>query len=284
MDVWRYSDWYGLGQEVRYSHPHLWHWRDWIIASLNADKGYDRMVLEMLAGDELAPDDPDTVRATGFLARNWDIFNRNVWLASTVEHTSRAFLGLTIQCARCHDHKFDPISQVDYYRLRAFFEPYHVRVDRVPGESDRVKAGLPRAFDDFLDRPTYLFIRGEEIAARHVASAPARDARRAGRRGPHRTGPPAPDRLLPRQAAVRHRRGSGRGRSERRPRPDGRGGGPPTLRAGGEGTGRRRDDSTPRPRPTSQPPPASPIPTTMARSGRRGRGRRAAGPRPAGGR
>ncbi len=172
MDVWRYSDWYGLGQEVRFSHPHLWHWRDWIIASLNADKGYDRMVLEMLAGDELAPDDPDTVRATGFLARNWDIFNRNVWLADTVEHTSRAFLGLTMQCARCHDHKYDPISQADYYRLRAFFEPYHVRVDRVPGEQDAVKAGLPRAFDDFLDRPTYVFIRGEE--ARPDAKHPLR--------------------------------------------------------------------------------------------------------------
>ena len=130
--------------------------------SLNADKGYDRMVVEMLAGDELAPDDPDVVRATGFLARNWDIFNRNVWLANTVEHTARAFLGVTIQCARCHDHKFDPISQVDYYRLRAFFEPYHIRIDRVPGQPDRAKAGLPRAFDDFLDRPTYLFIRGDE--------------------------------------------------------------------------------------------------------------------------
>ncbi len=162
MDVWRYSDWYGLGQEVRFSHPHIWHWRDWIVESLNTDKGYDRMVVEMLAGDELAPDDPDTVRATGFLARNWDIFNRNVWLANTVEHTSRAFLGLTMQCARCHDHKFDPIAQLDYYRLRAFFEPYHVRLDRVPGEPDRTKAGIPRVFDDFLDRPTYLFIRGDE--------------------------------------------------------------------------------------------------------------------------
>ena len=162
MDIWRYSDWYGLGAEVRYSHPHIWRWRDWIVASLNADKGYDRMVMEMLAGDEIAPDDPDTVRATGFLARNWDIFNRNVWLASTVEHTSRAFLGLTVQCARCHDHKFDPISQADYYRLRAFFEPYHIRVDRVPHEPDRAKAGLTRAFDDFLDRPTFLFVRGEE--------------------------------------------------------------------------------------------------------------------------
>jgi hypothetical protein len=174
MDIWRYSDWYGLGQEVRFSHPHLWHWRDWIVASLNADKGYDRMVLEMLAGDELAPEDAATVRATGFLARNWDIFNRNVWLANTVEHTARAFLGVTIQCARCHDHKFDPISQVEYYRFRAFFEPYHLRVDRVPGEADRAKAGLPRAFDDFLDRPTYVFTRGEE--SRPETARPLRPA------------------------------------------------------------------------------------------------------------
>ena len=162
MDVWRYSDWYGLGEEIRYSHPHIWRWRDWIVASLCADKGYDRMIEEMLAGDELAPDDPSTVRATGFLVRNWDIFNRNAWLASTVEHTARAFLGVTIQCARCHDHKFDPVSQADYYRLRAFFEPYHIRIDRVPGQADRTKAGLSRAFDDFLETPTYLFIRGDE--------------------------------------------------------------------------------------------------------------------------
>jgi hypothetical protein len=164
MDVWRYSDWYGLGDEIRYSHPHIWHWRDWIIASVNADKGYDRMIEEMLAGDELAPDDPEILRATGFLVRNWDIFNRNAWLASTVEHTARAFLGVTIQCARCHDHKFDPVSQADYYRLRAFFEPHQIRIDRLPGQPDRTKAGLPRVFDDFVETPTYLFIRGDESA------------------------------------------------------------------------------------------------------------------------
>ena len=80
--------WTGSGGPLQ--SPHIWHWRDWIVASLNADKGYDRMVMEMLAGDELAPDDPDTIRASGFLVRNWDIFKRNVWLASTVEHTARA--------------------------------------------------------------------------------------------------------------------------------------------------------------------------------------------------
>ena len=163
MDVWRYSDWFGLGKEVRFSHPHIWHWRDWIVESLNADKGYDRMVIEMLAGDEIAPQDPDTLRATGFLARNWYIFNRNTLLDDVVEHTSRGFLGITLQCARCHDHKYDPFSQADYYRLRAFFEPHHVRIDRLPGDADRTKAGLVRVYDAFLDLPTYLFERGDEM-------------------------------------------------------------------------------------------------------------------------
>src|SRR5262249_47574243 len=80
MDVWRYSDWAGYGSQIRDSQPHIWHWRDWIVESLNADKGYDRMVLEMLAGDELAPDDPATVRATGYLVRNWKLLSREKWM------------------------------------------------------------------------------------------------------------------------------------------------------------------------------------------------------------
>ena len=199
MDVWRYSDWYGLGDEIRYSHPHIWRWRDWIVAALNADKGYDRMIEEMLAGDEVAPDDLATVGATGFLVRNWDIFNRNAWLASTVEHTARAFLGVTIQCARCHDHKYDPISQADYYRFRAFFEPYHIRIDRVPGEPDRTKAGLSRAFDDFLDTPTYLFVRGDEAAPDKTRALRPATLGGAGRRSLKVVVPilPPPSRHLP---------------------------------------------------------------------------------------
>src|SRR6056297_1793218 len=161
MDVWRYSDWYGLGKQLRYSQKHLWHWRDWIIESLNADKGYDRMIQEMLAGDELAPHDPDIVRATGFLARNYYLFNRTTWLDSTIEHTGKAFLGLTINCAKCHDHKYDPISQLDYYRFRAIFEPHQVRLDPVPGETDLEQDGLPRVFDNHLDAETYLHLRGD---------------------------------------------------------------------------------------------------------------------------
>ena len=162
MDIWRYSDWYGLGAQLRNSQKHLWHWRDWILESLNEDKGYDRMIVEMIAGDEVAPTDPNTLRATGFLARNYYLFNRNTWLEQTIEHTSQAFLGLTMQCAKCHDHKYDPISQVDYYQFRAFFEPHQIRLDPVPGVTDLEKDGLPRAFDAHRDTPTYLFKRGND--------------------------------------------------------------------------------------------------------------------------
>jgi len=162
MDVWRYSDWAGYRAEVRESQPHIWRWRDWIVESLNADKPYDRMVREMLAGDELAPGDPDTVRATGFLVRNWYKFNRNVWLESTIEHTAKAFLGVTMNCAKCHDHMYDPISQEEYYRFRAIFEPHQVRTDQIPGQLNTKNAGLVRVFDKDLQAATFLLERGDE--------------------------------------------------------------------------------------------------------------------------
>ena len=162
MDIWRYSDWYGwrAQNQVRYSQRHIWHWRDWIIESLNKDKGYDEMIVEMLAGDELAPNDSDIVRATGYLARNWYMFDRNVILKDTVDYTAMAFLGLTLKCARCHSHKYDPITHEDYYRFRAFFEPYDVRTDRLSGQPDLMKDGIPRVYDAHAETPTYRFIRG----------------------------------------------------------------------------------------------------------------------------
>jgi hypothetical protein len=162
MDVWRYSDWAGWGQQVRDSQPHVWHWRDWIIESLNQDKGYDRMILEMLAADELAPDDADALRATGYLVRNYKLLSREKWMQDTVEHTGQAFLGITLGCARCHDHVFDLITQKEYYQVRAIFEPHQVRLDRLPGEPDVKKNALPRVYDANLTVPTYLFIRGDD--------------------------------------------------------------------------------------------------------------------------
>lgn len=162
MDIWRYSDWWGLGAEVRNSQKHIWHWRDWIIESLNADKGYDQMLREMLAADELYPNDMDKLRGGGFLARQYFKFNRTSWLDETVEHTGKAMLGLTFNCAKCHDHKYDPFSQVEYYQLRAIFEPYQVRTEFVPGELDPEKNGIPRPFDCNLDAQTFLHIRGDD--------------------------------------------------------------------------------------------------------------------------
>jgi hypothetical protein len=162
MDIWRYSDWSGLNGQLRNSQKHIWHWRDWIVESLNDDLPYDEMIRLMLAADESHPKDPDKLRATGFLARNYVLFNRDQWMDATVEHVSKGFLGITMNCAKCHEHKFDPIEHADYYRMRAFFEPYHARLDVVPGEADLEKDGIPRVYDGLLDKPTYRYVRGLE--------------------------------------------------------------------------------------------------------------------------
>jgi hypothetical protein len=164
MDVWRYSDWAGWsgGNQIRDSKPHIWRWRDWIVDSLNEDEGYDQMILNMLAADERLPGNSNALRATGFLVRNYKMLSREQWLEDTIKHTSQAFLGITMGCAKCHDHMFDPISQQEYYAMRAIFEPHHVRTDRVPGEVDLAQDGLVYAYDKDTNAPTYFFIRGDE--------------------------------------------------------------------------------------------------------------------------
>jgi len=162
LDIWRYSEWWGLGAELRNSQRHIWHWRDWVVESFNADLGYDAMIRQMLAADELHPTEADKLRATGYLARPYFLFNRTTWLDEVVEHTGKAFLGLTFNCAKCHDHKYDPIKQSDYYGFRAIFEPYQLRTDLVPGEPDVMKNGIPRAYDCNLGAKTPFHIRGDE--------------------------------------------------------------------------------------------------------------------------
>ncbi len=178
MDVWRYSDWYGrrMVPDVWNSAPQIWRWRDWIIQSLNDDKGYDQMVVEMLAADEVAPRDAEANFATGYLIRNWYALNPNDWMRANVEHTAKAFLGLTFNCAHCHDHKYDPISQRNYFQMRAFFEPIGIRQDRVAGEADPgpfqeynystlrkiVRLGAVRIFDKNPDAPTWHYSGGDE--------------------------------------------------------------------------------------------------------------------------
>ena len=162
LDIWRYSDWWGLGAELRNSQRHIWHWRDWTIENFNADLSYAEMIRQMLAADELYPTDEKKLRATGYLARSYFLFNRTSWLDEVVEHSGKGFLGLTFNCCKCHDHKYDPIKQTDYYQFRAIFEPYQLRTDLIPGEPDATKAGIPRAFDCNLDVKTPFHIRGDE--------------------------------------------------------------------------------------------------------------------------
>jgi hypothetical protein len=128
LDLVRYAD--SDGYRIDNYRPNAWRYRDYVIASLNSDKPYDRFIQEQSAGDKLFPDDPQARVAIGFL-RHWiyEYNNRDVrgqWqtiLNDITDTTADVFLGLGLQCAKCHDHKFDPLLQKDYYRLQAFFAP-----------------------------------------------------------------------------------------------------------------------------------------------------------------
>ncbi|QDT89894.1 DUF1549 domain-containing protein [Gimesia algae] len=136
LDVVRYAD--SDGYRADGYRPHAWRYRDYVIRSLNEDKPYNRFVLEQLAGDELFPDDVDAQIATGFLTHGiyeWnsrDVAGQwNLMLNELTDTVGDVFLGVGLQCARCHDHKFDPILQKDYFQLRAFFEPIQIQTSRV---------------------------------------------------------------------------------------------------------------------------------------------------------
>ncbi|HZL56841.1 MAG TPA: PSD1 and planctomycete cytochrome C domain-containing protein [Bryobacteraceae bacterium] len=135
LDLARYGDTAGFEQD-----PYIllaWRYRDYVIKSFNNDKPYDRFVKEQIAGDELYPADPDARTGTGFyrVGTNRDMLfkvediNLVEKRIDMVDTTGSVFLGLTVGCARCHDHKFDPIPQRDYYRMQAIFQP--ATADRV---------------------------------------------------------------------------------------------------------------------------------------------------------
>lgn len=125
LDLTRYAE--SEGYRLDSYRPNVWPYRDYVIQSLNDDKPYDQFVREQLAGDEIAPNDPKTVVATAFLRQTIYEYNqrdvetqwRNI-LNEVTDVTADVFLGMSLQCAQCHDHKFDPILQKDYYRLQSF--------------------------------------------------------------------------------------------------------------------------------------------------------------------
>ncbi len=146
LDIAHYADTHGFERDRR--RDHAWRYRDYVINAFNEDKPYDRFIREQIAGDVLWPDDERAVIATGFLAAGpWDFVGqvetkspqlrrsaRSLDLDDMVTQVMTATVGLTINCARCHDHKLDPISQQEYYQLRAVFAGVR-RDDRVTGKA-----------------------------------------------------------------------------------------------------------------------------------------------------
>ena len=134
LDLTRYAESDGYNQDAY--RPAAWAYRDYIIKSLNADKPYNQFVREQLAGDEIDAKNPDVLVATSYLRNPIYEYNQRdargqyeVILTDMTDNAGELFLGLSYGCARCHDHKFDPILQKDYYRLRAFFAPVRWRDD-----------------------------------------------------------------------------------------------------------------------------------------------------------
>jgi hypothetical protein len=143
LDLARFAESDGFEHDAL--RPHSWRYRDYVINSFNADKPYDRFTREQIAGDELFPDNPDALIATGFNLLGPDMVDsadqvqrRLNTLNDMTDTTALVFLGQTLGCAKCHNHKSEPFSQRDYYQLQAFFSPAKfVRALPVPTAKER---------------------------------------------------------------------------------------------------------------------------------------------------
>ena len=159
LDLVRYAETNGYERDG--AKPNAWRYRDYVIDAFNRDMPYDRFLTEQLAGDELAGSNASAQIATTFLRLGtWDdepaepTVDRYDQLDDVLGTAATAFLGITLRCARCHDHKFEPFSQVDYYRMLAVFEPLkrpqegRTEMDRLVGteaELAAYHAGIARA-------------------------------------------------------------------------------------------------------------------------------------------
>ncbi len=129
LDVVRYADTAGFSND--FERPHAWRYRDYVVRSFNADKPFDRFVLEQLAGDELDDEDPELLIAAGYLRSGpWEhtgmtvaAVTRQQFLDDVTHHVGVSLLAQGLRCCACHDHKFDPLPTRDYYRVQAVFAP-----------------------------------------------------------------------------------------------------------------------------------------------------------------
>ncbi len=183
LDLARYAETDGFEHDA--VRPHSWRYRDYVIRAFNEDRPYDQFIREQLAGDELWPENPDARIATGFNLLGPDMVDssdqiqrRHNTLNDMTDTTALVFLGLTMGCARCHDHKFEPISQRDYYSLQAFFTP--AKFDREhPVPSVAQRAAHESAMREFNENATMRELTAleaparERIFQRKVAKLPA---------------------------------------------------------------------------------------------------------------
>jgi mono/diheme cytochrome c family protein len=191
LDAVRYAD--SAGYEEDRPRPNAYHYRDFVIRSLNADMPYDMFLKSQLAGDLMDPDNPDVFAATGFLTAGPDVRpdfinfrkkDRYDELDDVVATTGSAVLGLTLGCARCHDHKYDPIPKRDYYRLIAFFnstERDERALNRAEGEAyDRRKADYEQRLKPAKQRlDDWLKSHKQPMRLEKIATLPISDADKA---------------------------------------------------------------------------------------------------------
>lgn len=148
LDVARYADSAGFAND--YARPNAWRYRDYVIRSFNNDKPYDRFVKEQVAGDEMDPSNSENLVATGFLRMGpWEqtgmsVFKetRQMWLDDVTDSVGQTFLAHAMQCAKCHDHKFDPVPTRDYYGMMAVFSTTQFAEREAPFLSSESKEGF----------------------------------------------------------------------------------------------------------------------------------------------
>ncbi len=193
LDLARFAESNGFEHDLVWAHA--WRYRDYVIRSFNADKPFDRFLREQVAGDELWPDDPEALVATGFnlLGPDMDdssdqVQRRHNTLNDMTDTTAAVFLGLTLGCARCHDHKFEPLSQKDYYRLQAFYMPASFRRDApVPTTAERVV--FEKEMEEYNRHPQIREISAIEAPCREKAREKKLRALSAEAMEAHRTPP-----------------------------------------------------------------------------------------------
>jgi len=215
LDVVRYADTAGFSND--YERSNAWRYRDYVVRSFNNDLPFNRFIIEQIAGDELRPDDPEAIVATGFLRMGpWGAAMisrqeaRQIYLDDLVNTVGQAFLSVPLRCCKCHDHKFDPVPTRDYYRMYAAFagtQPAEMTASFLPTENRTGFAQKRKLVQERLDFATAerdRVLNKQETAARQWYAAhdlPYKNVN-ARRRDPEDMKPPRHVGLTPEEKGI----------------------------------------------------------------------------------